>query len=285
MSSYMDSYQNSLNQSRSQINQQLQQALGQIQQQQAAANQAVATLPGQFSDVYGRSQNALTQYGGQLDSAQKASGIGSFAPSSSFLAPVQQAMGGSLDYLKSEVPMMKLGVDQGYAGLQNQARGTAATLEGQLDTEQRGYLSAMAQEQAREQAARDSSAMQNAWQAQQNELNRQANLQDIYAQQGGAGGINPADTSFYQKQAQSVGIAPTQYAMITADPAFARARQLAVGQFANNPGAQMQVVRHISQKYGIDPAAAQKLLGTPNAAPYNPARAVPTIFGHPYNTF
>lgn len=111
--------------------------------------------------------------------------------------------------------------------------------------------------------------MQEAWQAQQNELDRQSRLAQIQASQGGAGGIASTDVPYYQKAAQAAGIAPTQYAMITADPAFQRARAQ-VGQWGDNTGAQMQMVRHISQRYGIGNDAAMKLLNTPNASPYTP---------------
>lgn len=256
MSSYMDAYQQSLNQSRSQINQQLQQALGQIAQQQQAANQAVGTLPGQFSDVYGKSQNALNQYSNQLDAAQKASGIGSFAPESSYMAPVQQAMSGSLDFLKSEVPMMQLGVNQGYAGLMNQARGTAATLGSQLDTEQRNYLSSLAQEQMKQQAANNSAAMQNAWQAEQNRLSREANLQDIQAQQQGA--PDPYAQADIKSAGQSSGIPQATLAKMFSDPNYAGAKSFLATH--NNAQGYAMMANTLAPRYGVSVDQMMKLL-------------------------
>lgn len=145
--SYDDQFKQSLLKSRAAIDQQFQSALSDISQREGSANQALGLLPGQVQGVYDRGNANLAQAQGTLDTAQKATGLQSFAPAAAQMAPISAAIGQDLAARQADVPLLKLGSAQVFTqqrGALGQARLGA---QDQLDSEERGYAADRAKSQ------------------------------------------------------------------------------------------------------------------------------------------
>lgn len=144
-SAYDDNFKQALEASRAGVVKQFELALSDINQREGGANQAVGQLGGQVSTIYQQGQQAMTQNAQNLDAAQAASGLKSFAPASQSLAPLQAAGANDLAARQADIPLLQLAV-QGEFGRQRSALGQARTgAEEALGAEERGYLQSLAQ--------------------------------------------------------------------------------------------------------------------------------------------
>jgi hypothetical protein len=173
MTDYASMFQNALSQARSGIQQQYGAALGDIANSQAAAGQALGTLPGEVNRNYGQAFSTMGNAQNALTAAQQKSGVGSNASLSAYMAPVSAAVHGSQAAALANVPLLKVGIgqaaDQRRAAAQMAEQGDMNTLNGQ--EMQFAMSQAAAQQQA--QAAQQSAMQQYLYQKQlQDDPNR-----------------------------------------------------------------------------------------------------------------
>ena len=162
---YDTAFRNSLDSSRAGVTKQFEMALGDIAQREALAGQALGTLPGQVSDIYGRGDASMGQAAGSLDAAQQASGLTSFMGAGAQMAPLQAAMSGDQAARQADVPLLQMAMQADASrqrgALQQAQLGAMSGIDSQLTDYYRSGADRQAQQefQGRRDAASAEQAM------------------------------------------------------------------------------------------------------------------------------
>lgn len=270
---YTTQFQNALTQARGNINQQLMAAMGDIQNSQAAAGQALGTLPGAINQSYGQALGTMGNAENMIEAAQKKSGVGSLTPLQSYMQPVDAAIHGSEAAAQANVPLLQVAIQQQTAQQRAAAQMAAMGDMGGLNQQLMSFYG--------QQAGQEAAAKQQAEQAAANALqnyNYSKQLQDDPNRNFG-----PSSTAgtaqLTDKQGIPLGYTGNDVAKAKASPSFSRATQaIQAAQAITDPKKsaqqQAQIWFEMQQVYKNQPAMLAALASTfPNGQPPTPQQA------------
>lgn len=140
---YGQQFQDSLNASRADLSNQYAGAMADVAKREGLANQALGQLPGRVNSLYDQGNASLAGYAGQLDAAQKASGLASFMPSSAQMAPFGAAMSMDRTSRLADVPLLQIGSQAQFNAQRSAFDRAKISALSALDQENRGYLQNM----------------------------------------------------------------------------------------------------------------------------------------------
>lgn len=141
---YMTAFQNALQSARGGIQQQLGVALNDINQNRQAAQGALGQLGPGIDQAYGALNSTQNAAQNAISGAQQRSGIGSLNSLQTYMQPARAAANNSQAYLKSEIPLLGLGIQQQASQQQNAAQMAGLSDNNALNQSAMGQYGSMA---------------------------------------------------------------------------------------------------------------------------------------------
>lgn len=137
---YGQAFTDSLNKARANVQAQLGAALGEIGRSEAAQQQMVGQLPGQYNQLFDMATGRVNALGTAADQAEANAGIKSRRSGGNALAPFSAGIAAGRAFAQAGVPLLNMGVADTAARRRAQAQMAASDQQAQLEGENRQYL-------------------------------------------------------------------------------------------------------------------------------------------------
>lgn len=259
LANYDKQFSESLAASRAGIASSFQRAMEDVTAQESIANQAVATLPGQYGDIYNRAESRTKESLGSLEGALGKSGLGGLMTADQMNAPLMAALQGGRAGFESTVPLTQLGMQETFnkqRGAMSQARMAAESPLEEASREWIGRRAGIESEiSAREMAFRQQEADREA-QRQQYERSQQLETQKMRQSER-----QHAQELAARKQ-ESQGITPYQMAQLAQEDRRINLSESAAAAEGRKPQAEAEsIISQTGQGVTSDKGRAFLLLG------------------------